>query len=293
MAKKVEKDKLKKAEEDEEGEGGGQGGGPETEDDEDEGEGDEDEKGGKVPANFAKKSEDLTQDDLEKSLNKLEAYVADGDKPTRKAQLLEKAQSGELAKSERDELFQILGGGTPAAEGLGAKLVKGLEDNETLAKALDVSDYLQEQHTELCKSLDALGEHIEKSDSRQHEFNLVLAKAVADIGGLAKAMSERLEVIEGQPVRGPKSRGVSAAAPLEKSFGGQKPGAAGEEFSKSQILDGMQDLLEKSVDSGQGGAVPGIGDMGVAISKFEQFNTMHPQAFQLVREHLNSKRVAQ
>lgn len=279
----------------EDDEGGGQGGdepgktqddaGDDEDDEDDDGEDEEDsvKKCGK-----AEKSLDLTKDDLEKSLGQLESYVADQDKPTRKAQLLEKAQAGELSKSERDELYQILGGAEEPKSALGTELTKGLVDNEGLAKALDVSDYLQEQHTELCKALETLGGHVEQSDQRQHEFNLLLAKAVSDIGALTKSVHERLEAIEGQPARGPKSRGLPQTQPLEKSFAGRAADAGGE-FSKSEALDAMQELLVKSVDSGQGGMVEGVGDMGVAISKFEQFNTMSPATHARVAEHLRQR----
>lgn len=289
---------LNKAQDPEEGEGSGQGGdepgkaADAGEDDDDDGEDTEDEEEGEDMAKKGcKKSEDLTKDDLEKSLGQLEQYVADADKPTRKAQLLGKAQGGELSKAEREELFQILGGTEEQKSTLGTELTKGLEDNDTLAKALDVSDYLQEQHSELCKSLQSLGEHVEKSDSRQHEFNLLLARAVSDIGALTKSMAEAFETFGAQPARAPKSKGVntSAAQPLEKSFGGQEAGA---EFSKAEMLDAMQDLLEKSVNEGKGGVVEGVGDMGVAISKFEQFRVMSPDCHKAVEAHLKTNRTA-
>ena len=58
------------------------------------------------------------------------------------------------------------------------------------------------------KALAEVADRLEKSDQRQHEFNLVQARAIVQMGSLVKAMSERLGVIESQPARQPKSRGV-------------------------------------------------------------------------------------
>jgi hypothetical protein len=232
-------------------------------------------------AKKAKKSVDLSQDDLQKSLDQLES-LADDTGESRKQSLLSKAQDEDLSKSEQEELFNLLGGeGDDLDTDLGEDLTKGFEENETLQQALDVSDYLQEQHTEMVKSLQGLADELVKSDNRQHEFNLVLAKALSQVGRHVESMADRLGVLEGQPARKPKSMG---AGPLNKSFAGQP--AAEDGLSKSQVLDAMDAMMEKSMAAGQNGIAAHGEDMAVAISKYEQFNTISQGMLQAVREHL-------
>lgn len=234
------------------------------EDDEDEGE-DEDEE----------KSTDLTEDDLEKSLSRLQRLVDADDPVSRKQFLLEKAQQETLEKSEQTELFELLGNASADGDYFESEVVKGLEENDTLQKALDVSDFLQEQHAELVKSLGTLAGYLEKSDSRQHEFNLILAKAVADEGRLIKGIAERLSVIEDQPARGPKSRGVTAS-PLEKSFAGvSAPGM--DQLGKSEALDGLVGLLEENMAKGGGGFTEDGVNIAEAVTKCEMFGTVDPR----------------
>lgn len=245
---------------------------------------DEEEKEETEKCNKAKKSVDLTGEDLEKSIQKLESLVQANDSTSRKDALLAKAQHGdELSKSERSELFALLGGDTKPEATVSDNLVKGLKENEPLQKALDVSDYLREQHTELCKSLVDLGEVVEKSDARQHEFNLVLAKAVADVGNLVKAVAENVGTIATQPARPPKSVGVAPGRVLQKSFGAS-PGGEEEQLSKGEILDTLGAMLEKSeTGMGKNGE-----DLLMAISKYEQMNRMSPSLLSEVKAFRSS-----
>ena len=245
----------------------------ESVDEEDEGEMEEEEK-----------SSDLTEDDLEKSLVKLQSLVDADDPVSRKQFLLEKAQQETLEKSEQTELFELLGNDSPEKESFGEEVTKGLEENDTLQKALDVSDFLQEQHSELVKSLGALASYLEKSDSRQHEFNLILAKAVADEGRLIKSIAARISVIEDQPARGPKSRGVTAT-PLEKSFAGTAP--TSDQLGKSEALNGMMGLLEESMSKGMGGVTEEGIDIAKAITKCEMFGTVEPR----LADQIKAKRI--
>jgi hypothetical protein len=164
-----------------------------------------------------------------------------------------------------------------------------MRDNETIQKALDVSEYLDEQHSELCKALTEVADRIEKSDQRQHEFNLVQARAIVQMGSLVKAMSERLGVIESQPARQPKSRGVRAA-PLQKGFGGEPP--PGEQLSKSEVLDTLEVMMRESVDKGGSGASAGGEDLLKAISKYEQFNAISRPLLKEVQAYRRQQRGA-
>jgi len=235
-------------------------------------------------AKSACKSEDLTEDDLEKSLAKLEEYTEEKDVPTRRQVLLEKAQEGELTKSEQDELFQILGGGEAKPDStLVEEVEKAMEPTEDMQKALDVSDFLSETHEENKRVNTVLAERIEKSDSRQQSFNLILAKAITDIGKLTKSVDERLAGIEGQPARKPKSQ----ARPLAKSFANAEPTAGQGNLSKSQILETMDELFRKSIDAGNDGLVEGV-NMQMASTKYEMTGNVSPQVLEMVKRHRSS-----
>lgn len=238
----------------------------------------------------AKKSEDLTSDDLEKSLAKLEALTQSTDTTSRKDALLSKATKGEeLSKSERDELFGLLGGEAPKAT-VSESLVKGMQSNETIQKALDVSDFLTEQQGELVKSLSALGEVVQKSDARQHEFNLVLAKSIVDVGNLVKAVAQNIGAIAKQPARAPKSAGVPGGTALQKGFAGA-PAADESQLTKGEVLGTLEAMLEKSMTSGQGGVAANGEDLLTAIAKYEQMNRMSPGLLEEVKAFRQNRTV--
>ena len=243
---------------------------------------------GKTPME-AKKSlafDDVDQSDLEKSIAKLEEYAEEGDPVSRKDALLAKAQQGELDEDEREELYKALGGDYETPSSDDEPLSKGIQENETLQKALDVSDYLSEQHTELCKSLDAVGEVINASDKRQHEYNLVLAKAVADTGNLVKSIAEKLDIIGQQPARGPKSAGLRGSQPLAKSFAGQP---SGDEMSRDQVLNGLDALMEKSMRDGSNGMTSDGEDILKSISKYEQTHNISRSMLQQVKKAISER----
>lgn len=243
----------------------------------------------------SQKSQDVTGDDLEKSLQKLEAVIQAGDTTSRKEVLLQKSLKGDdLSKAEREELFQLLGGASdrPATPAVGDQLTKGMQENPNLQKALDVSEYLAAQHEELCKSLTDLGAIVEKSDTRQQEFNLVLAKAVYDTASLVKGMSEKLGVIASQPARPPKSAGVQAGQVLNKSFGGQPPAEESNQLSKGDVLNVLDDMMAKSMSAGTGGVSRGGEDLLMAISKYEQTSAISPTLLREVVAHQQEMRAA-
>lgn len=265
-SKDTELEKGKAPVENEEGTGEGQEGGEDKEEEEE-----------------SEKSDDLSEDDLEKSLGYLQSYIEKGDTPTRKEVLLKKAQTEELDKSEQQELFAILGGGDSSEDReIANSIEKAMEPSDDLQKALDVSDFLAETHEETKRVFQVLGDHIEKSDSRQHEFNILLAKGVADIGNLVKSVSKRLKVIEGQPAHPPKSQTPA----LQKSFANQQPKEENQ-LSKSEILDTMSLMIEKSCKEGQSGYVDGI-DFVTASSKYEQLNQIHPTILNMVMKERNA-----
>jgi len=246
---------------------------------------DDDEEAGNDMTSKAKKSM-LTEDDLQKSLDRLGALAAAGTPVSRKDALLKKAQAEDLSKSEKGELFELLGGTVqePAAT-LSKAIAETFEGNEMLQKATDVSDYLDENQKALIKSLSMLSDRIESGDVRQHEFNLVLAKATSGMGRLIKSMSERLGVIEREPVRAPKSRGVQPGEVLHKGFGGQP--AAETQLQPNQILDGLDSLMQKSMQEGRDGMTVGGENILMATAKFEQTRQITPTLLREIAQHGN------
>lgn len=207
----------------------------------------------------------LDEGDLRKSLAALSRFVQSNDTESRKDNLLSKAQEGELSKSERSELFGLLGGETEEAPSLGDHMTKSFQENDNLQKALDVSDFLADQHSELVKSLGTLGDALEAVDNRQSEFNILLAKSLATVGSVVEGMASRLGVIENQPARAPKSRGVA----MEKSFAGGAP--EGEQLSRGQVLDAMTRMNEQSILEGRNGLTKSSSeDLTKAVAKYEQ-----------------------
>ncbi len=242
------------------------------------------------------KKEAVTAEDLQKSLDKLEDYTTSDDPVARKEALLAKAKEGDLEKAERDELFEILGGAPVTGETetttVGEDLTKSMTDgdNAGLQEALDVSPYLREQHDALVKSLEAVGDYIEKSDKRQHEHSLMQSRALVEMGHLVKGMSERLGVIEEQPVRGPKSRGVTTERTLEKSFAGEEGGE--EQLSKSDISDALDGLMGESMEGGRNGLTKSGEDILLEISKFEQTSKISPSMHGEVKSFVGRRNAA-
>lgn len=233
-----------------------------------------DEKGGKTKKSM---SATVSEEDLTKTLDEIEDLYKAEDPVERKNQLLQKAQEGDLTADENEELLKALRGGDQMVDddpSISDQLTKSFGENEGLQKALDVSEYLDEQHGELVKSLSTLGEIVEQDGRRQHSFNLVLAKAIHQIGTLQKGISERLGVIERQPVRPPKSQGVrvpQSQGALAKSFAtadGGAPAAEGEQMSRNEILDTLCDMMEKSETAPCGESVMH------ATAKYEQTGQM-------------------
>jgi hypothetical protein len=217
--------------------------------------------------------ENMNESDLEKSLSKLSEFAASGDGVTRKQELLTKAMETDLEKSEQEELFGLMGGESKSAESESHSetITKSLTSNPAVQQGLDVSDYLREANAELCKSLTQLASYQEQSDARQHEFNIVLARAITDTGEMVKAMSERLGVIARQPAHAPKSK-VAPSQVMQKSFGGEAP--ASEHLSKSQVLDALDAMHQESLEKGMDGRAASGEQILNAIAKYENTNML-------------------
>lgn len=233
----------------------------------------------------------VSTEDLQKSIEALlRATSGGGD---RKTELLQKAQGGHLDDAESAELIDLLGrrGG---AEPLAKSVTDGL-GGEAAQAAFDVAPFLAEQHEALTKSLGALADAVESQGQRGHELNLLIARAVADVGGLVKSMAEqntasleaistRLGIIERQPVRAPKSMGLAGAQPMEKSFGGTAAGPGPYDgLTKSQVLNAMDSMAEEGV------VALGGRNIAFAVSRFENGGQITRSELEEVKGYLKSK----
>lgn len=226
-------------------------------------------------------SNKLNQSDLSKGLDALKNAANKNNPLARRNELFQKAQSGTITTDENDELVKSLSG-----RDLVEAATASLNNNDTLQKSIDVSDFLREQHKGVVDGISALAEHIQKSDSDDHGFRVALATTITGLvntveaqGSLIKSMSEKLGVAMTQPARGPKSAGVNAGAqPMNKSFAGAAPTQNvdtqidGSELSKSQILDVMEEM-NKSSSSGKSASGESLMH---AISKYESTNQISP-----------------
>jgi hypothetical protein len=243
----------------------------------------------------------VTEEELRKSMDKLENIVSTTPEG-RKAALFEKGGKDGLTPEENIELMKLLGGET-----LGKSLKDGiaatLNPSDQLEKSLDVSPFIEHLNEKLTKSMLDVGEHIDKSDRRNQEQIVVLAKGLLDLGkvaqeglALSKAIVERLGGVMRQPARGPKAAGAGGqpgqVVPLDKSFGGQPH--QGEQLSKSEVEGLISEMLQESLSKGQDGRSAAGFDIAVEGSQYEQFNQFSSNAFAAeIQVFAKSKRAKQ
>lgn len=236
----------------------------------------------------------LTEDDLQKGLDALDAYVEGTDDESRKDTLLKKALDNELDGEEQAELFNLMGG---VAEGEGdagddlEKSSRSITDSATVADAFEVSDFLKDLTEGLVKSIDQLESRIEAMDRRNQDFGLLLVKSMSLTGRATKAMSQRLGVIASQPARGPKSR-LTGAQPLNKSIGGDDGdggGGDGDQLQSRQVFQALDSMMQKSMAEDRQGVSLSGHDLALATSKFEHQRTIAPELLAEVRAELGLK----
>ena len=158
--------------------------------------------------------------------------------------------------------------------------------------SVTVFRYFQ-RHDALVKALGSVGDHIEQSDKRQHEHSLMQSAAIVEMGNLVKSLGVRLGVIENQPARGPKTKGVEQ--PLAKSFqsGDGAPGGSEGDLSKSDISEALDGLMIESMEGNRNGLTKGGEDILVEISKFEQMSKLSPSMFNEVKGFISRRGAAQ
>jgi hypothetical protein len=138
---------------------------------------------------------------------------------------------------------------------MGKSFGDSVQENETLQKGIEVSDFLNEFAKSFAAGLGTLEQRVTANvlqalgaqQEGQAEFNKSLADAVVNIGhGLAGFMQQQ-EAVADAPAGPPRSQlravagGQANVQVLNKSQGGNSM----ENLSKAQILDRMGDMVEK------------------------------------------------
>jgi len=153
-------------------------------------------------------------------------------------------------------LAGMFGKSQQAPQDMGKSFAQAVQDNDTLQKGIEVSDFLLEMVKSFALGLENVSRRLEAHvDSRfgqfaseQGDFNKSLAEAVANIGYGVGALSKGIEDAGQQPAGAPKSqlRAVPAGTapqgvqPLSKGQGNPLEG-----ITKSQVLDTMTAMMEK------------------------------------------------
>ena len=201
---------------------------------------------------------------LNSDLSKAEPFQGKESKEEEEAEEKEREKKGGKKDDEKKDddkggdtsLAGMFGKGQPPAQDMGKSFAQAVQDNDTLQKGIEVSDFLLEMVKSFALGLENVSRRLEAHvDSRlgqfaseQGDFNKSLAEAVANIGYGVGALSKGIEDAGQQPAGAPKSqlRAVPAGAapqgvqPLSKGQGNPLEG-----ITKSQVLDAMTTMMEK------------------------------------------------
>lgn len=227
----------------------------------------------------------MNKDQLQTGLDALTAAAEASNPAARNKALFEKANAGTITDEERDELLKSLGGGGSLAADVTAPL-----QTESMAKSVDVSPYIKEQHGAILAGFTTLCDRIEKSEGAEHQFRVALATSVVQLGQMVKSLSDQVEALAGQPAGPVRSQGVNAptgAEPVEKSLAGQ-PAGSDKKLSKSQVLEIMQTISQEN-----GGFSKGGENMSTAIAKYEIGTELSKGLAQEVLEMAKAQRSSQ
>ena len=209
----------------------------------------------------AKKSQTagVTADTLQKALRAVQSYCRANDTDSRRAVLLNKAQKDTLKDGERRELFDLLAGEPARKSTLAAEVRRDFRKDETMAKSMqtaaeqqDVGEYLEALSGNIERSLGRIAKSTEASSQRQTSVDLIMCKALTQIGGAVKAIGERIQALESQPAHAPKSL---SAQPLGKSFAGAA--ASEDALGADQIITHLTSMNEQSHKEGRNGMSKG------------------------------------
>lgn len=141
-------------------------------------------------------------------------------------------------------------------EEMGKSLSDFAEEEEDVAKGLEVSEFLSGFANVISKSLQAMEHRVvsrvlgamASEAEGTGEFNKSLAEAVVRLGDALTATAQRVDQIEAQPAHAPRStQNVTA---IEKgSYGGPKD--AGQPLSKALVAQTLVDLVHRGEATAQ------------------------------------------
>lgn len=248
----------------------------------------------KDTCDMTKKSAPITEQTLSKALAVVNRFYEASDPSTRRQALLSKASTGELSKSERRELYKSLGGRAERRPSLARKVAKSFKESPTMAKAMhsasqeaDVSEYLEAQTDNLCKGLRTVARAQDTASERQHQATLIMCKALAQIGGTVLAMGRKLDVIEKQPVREPRS---ISARPLNKSFAGEPSSGAEQAAEPQEMIETLTEMNRESHANGRSGLSKSQHSISDAVNALLSSGALPRGIVQDVREFRKSQR---
>lgn len=183
-----------------------------------------------------KAEEKVTEDELLKAITSLEEIVKARPEPEEE----EEEEKDEKEEEEEEKSF-----------------TGNFEQDETLEKAIEVSDFLSALVDQTENSIAALGATVARLEKSMTKFDEFQITALKEVGNVVKSSGDaltakldgfdkRLEVIESMPARGAKSI-IKSAQVIEKSFASGDDKSGIDALPKRKVLD----LMEKAVGEGK------------------------------------------
>lgn len=134
---------------------------------------------------------------------------------------------------------------------MGKSMAQAAQENETIQKGIEVSDFLMELTKSFALGLESVvarvmnhvDQRLGQFATEQGDFNKALGEAVVNIGHGLGAVNKSVETTGNAPAAGPKSqmRAIPGGVqPLQKGMGNPMEG-----LTKAQILDTMTGMMEK------------------------------------------------
>lgn len=231
--------------------------------------------------------------ELTKALGQLADLVKASDPASRKRELFEKSSGGDdLTSEEQAELVGLISGGGASGSGDLAKsalAALNLEGSDALKKSVEVSPYLQAHHEGSVEAIRVLADAVEKSQNATSGFNVVLAKAIVQVGRGLDDLRKSLDHWGDRPMSRPRSAQTPAQAKaqvIEKSFAGEAD--ASERLSKGQVLSYLE-AMHKSAPNGMASCGE---DLMMAIAKFDSTQHMSKSLYVELKDYIAKSRVA-
>jgi hypothetical protein len=184
------------------------------------------------------------EDSEAKSLTDEEDVAPDEDEKEPVAKAVKAAKDEESDESESDEASED----EKSDDETSKSMREELEENEEIAKGLEVSSFLEQLVDTTASGVDRLNKSIKQQGDYQHDFNVRMSKALTAIGGLLTDMQEQLSGISDAPATsGPRSQFSKSITAAQVETGSQNrfEGEDAPEFSKSEVLESLITLAQK------------------------------------------------